>query len=378
MKKIVAIGITAALLLTGCAGNKESSFDSVSESALPTTELTEEPDIITAGEETEGADLEVEPGYQYPPTPHLLYNGEIYSYHIGSQNTEVDGKLYELMENEIIEPFIDAEKMKAECEYIGQSVPISVDVLPENELELASYFKVPCDLYIIDENQILVYCAEEYDVPERFKGTMFYPGTYRFCSIYTKALDGAAQTELIRKYYRYDERFPEDNGNDTEDESAGTPLPEEKVASIVTIPSTFSAEDYEPSFETDDAIIEPLFELDGSEYIWDEPNFGYDFIVDENGDMLIVTYNVGEEPVEISEYARSIKEEQGWEPPEILDALQEIDALEYLGRAEFIEDKANAFEYHNSYLFRYKDKVLLIEPPSDHGEVYTSTMFKPC
>lgn len=154
--------------------------------------------------------------------------------------------------------------------------------------------------------------------------------------------------------------------------------PEEKAAPIVTIPSTFSADNYEPSFETDDAIIEPLFELDGSKYIWDELNFGYDFIVDENGDILIVTYNVGEEPVEISEYARSIKEDQGWDPPEILDAMQEIDALEYLGRAEFIEDKANAFEYHNSYLFRYKDKVLLIEPPSDLVEVYTSTMFKPC
>ena len=94
---------------------------------------------------------------------------------------------------------------------------------------------------------------------------------------------------------------PTNTDSSADRETNGYFPPEEKAAPIVTIPSTFSADNYEPSFETDDAIIEPLFELDGSKYIWDELNFGYDFIVDENGDILIVTYNVGEGPVEISE-----------------------------------------------------------------------------
>lgn len=154
----------------------------------------------------------------------------------------------------------------------------------------------------------------------------------------------------------------------------------EKIAPIIPIPSTLS-DVVIPTLEAyGDFIAEPLFELDGIAYESDVLNQGYDFITDENGDIFIVTYNVGAEPVEVSEFARSIREDQGWTPPEILNALQELDTLEYIGRAEFIEDVANVLEYHNSYLFRYKDKVLLIEPPSDSDEdgVYNSTMFKPC
>ena len=169
--------------------------------------------------------------------------------------------------------------------------------------------------------------------------------------------------------------------SDTESESKelnSNFLPEEKVAPIITIPSTIS--DHDPSFETTDAIVEALFKIDDIEYEWDVLNPGYDFITDVNGDILIVTYNVGEEPINVSEYARSIEEEQGWNTPEILNALQEINTLEYIGRAEFIADMANSFEYYNSYLFRYKNKVLLIEPPldADDNDIYTATMFKPC
>lgn len=163
---------------------------------------------------------------------------------------------------------------------------------------------------------------------------------------------------------------------DEREKSDGGAAPEEKVAPINPIPSTVS--ERVPDFQTTDPLAEPIFELDEIRYEQDVLNLGYDFIMDENGDILIVTYNVGEEPVEISEYARSIREEQGWEPPEILTALRELDTLEYIGRAELIEDTANAFEYHNSDLYYYQNKILLIEPISAEDNLYSSTMFKPC
>ncbi len=224
IKKLALILILAFLLLTACTDTSSISSppSNISEEVLPNFSESAS-QTLEPSTETEPADINTyealtETGESkeilYPPTPRLLYNGEIYAYLIGSQVTEVDGKLYELRADEIIEPFIDAEQMKEECEYIGQSTPISVDFMPENELEFASYFDVPFKLYKIDEDQILAYCVEDYEIPEeQYKQTMFYPGTYRAHMICVKNLDGTGAASLIAKYYRYKERFPNDYRN---------------------------------------------------------------------------------------------------------------------------------------------------------------------
>lgn len=204
MKKII-LSLAMTALLTGCT-NSADSESIPPESAAQTTEQAPETES-TYETVTETGEPEI---IHYPPTPRLFYNGEIYAEIVGSSVAEVDGELYELLEDEIIAPFINAERMKDECEYIGESKPIDVELLPERELELASYYDVPCELYRIDENQILVYCTADYEVPEeRFAQTMFYPGTYRIYTIYAKSIDTNTQVKLIAKYYRYKERFPD-------------------------------------------------------------------------------------------------------------------------------------------------------------------------
>lgn len=224
IKKLALILILAFLLLTACTDTSSISSppSNISEEVLPNFSESAS-QTLEPSTETEPADINTyealtETGESkeilYPPTPRLLYDGEIYAFIVGSSVTEVDGKFYELMEDEIIAPFIDAERMKAECEYIGQSIPISVDFMPEHEFGLASYYDVPCELYKVDEDQILVYCPEEYEITDdRFKQTMFYPGTYQVCMIVVKGADEKTQANLIAKYYRYKERFPNDYRN---------------------------------------------------------------------------------------------------------------------------------------------------------------------
>lgn len=225
IKKTALIFTLSISLLTACAdtGIESAPPSNISNEVLSdtaeSTPQTFEPSTETESSEIMPADTEAsetltetsEPQIiNYPPSSQLLYNGEIYTFAVGSRVTEVDGKLYELMENEIIEPFIDAERMKGECEYIGQSIPLPVESKPEHELELASYDSVPCELYKIDENLILVYCTEDFEVPkEHFGQTMFYPGTYRIYSIYNKNAEDGFLLSLYKKYYRYAERFPE-------------------------------------------------------------------------------------------------------------------------------------------------------------------------
>ncbi len=220
VKKIEMVFALSLILLAACANtNIENAppsdiSEGVSSVTIESAPQTFEPDIETKPDNINTFETLIETSepeiIRYPPTPRLLYDGEIYAFIVGSSVTEVDGKFYELMEDEIIAPFIDAERMKAECEYIGQSIPISVDFMPEHEFELASYYDVPCELYKIDENQILVCCTEDYEIPEeRFKQTMFYPGTYRSYLIVVKNADGIDLVNLVAKYYRYEERFPE-------------------------------------------------------------------------------------------------------------------------------------------------------------------------
>ena len=220
IKKLTLVFVLSFLFLTACADtNVESTPPSNISEEVPTETIDSVSQTFELSAETEPADANtyetlIETGepevIRYPPAPQLLYGGESYVYIVGSEVTEVDGKYYELLPDEIIEPFIDAERLKAECEYIGQSIPISVDFMPEHEFELASYYDVPCELYKIDENQILVCCTEDYEIPEeRFKQTMFYPGTYRSYLIVVKNADGIDLVNLVAKYYRYEERFPE-------------------------------------------------------------------------------------------------------------------------------------------------------------------------
>ncbi|MDE7194189.1 MAG: hypothetical protein K2O14_09500, partial [Oscillospiraceae bacterium] len=214
----IIIGVLSALLLGGCAGNKESSFDNNLESETQTTELTKETDNIPATEETTEADLVVEPGYHYPSKPRLMYNGEIYGVIVGDSQVEVDGKFYEVNGEEV---FIDAERMKNECEFIGKSIPNRADVEPTQELEITyAYSDDPCDLYKIDENQILMYSYTEFEIPESWKDeSIVYPGTYRGHLIFLKEDKyEELEIELVKKYYRYAERFPEDYAQETENE----------------------------------------------------------------------------------------------------------------------------------------------------------------
>ena len=220
VKKIEMVFALSLILLAACANtNIENAppsdiSEGVSSVTIESAPQTFEPDIETKPDNINTFETLIETSepeiIRYPSTPRLLYDGEIYAFIVGSSVTEVDGKFYELMEDEIIAQFIDAERMKAECEYIGQSIPISDDFMPEHEFELTSYYDVPCELYKVDEDQILVYCPEEYEITDdRFKQTMFYPGTYQVCLIVVKGADEKTQANLIAKYYRYKERFPE-------------------------------------------------------------------------------------------------------------------------------------------------------------------------
>ena len=220
IKKLTLVFALSFLFLTACADtNVESAPPSNISEEAPSETIDNASQTFELSTETDPADANTyetltetdEPvAIRYSPIPQLLYRGEIYLYIVGSDVTEVDGKYYELWPDEILEPFIDAERMKEECEYIGKSIPISIDLTPEHELELASYSDEPCELYKIDENQILVCYTVDYEISEeRFKQTMFYPGTYRSYLIVVKNADGNAQANLIAKYYRYKERFPE-------------------------------------------------------------------------------------------------------------------------------------------------------------------------
>lgn len=219
MKKTALIFTLSISLLTACSdtGGESAPPSNISQEVLSASsesapQMSEPSAEIEPAEtntcetltETEESNVIV-----YPSTEHLLYNGKQYGLLVGSRPTKVDGKLYELSENEIIEPFIDAECMKEECEYIGQSIPICIDLYPEHELELAACYDFPCELYKIDENLILVYCTEDYPVSESYIDTMFYPGTYRIHLILENGLDSQAQRDMFAKYYRYAERFPE-------------------------------------------------------------------------------------------------------------------------------------------------------------------------
>lgn len=216
-KKHIAIGILSVLLLTGCTEDKESSFDSTSESEIQTTELTQEPNNEPTNENMTEELLEVEPPFHYPSSPCLMYNGEIYYYIVGSQQVEIDGDFYEIDGEKA---FIDAERMKNECEYIGGSISVTDGYVPIREFELTSAASdMPCELYKIDENLILVYSTEEFEIPESYsEWAIVYPGTYRMHWILTKELSTEFCDELIAKYYRYTERFPEDYAQEPESE----------------------------------------------------------------------------------------------------------------------------------------------------------------
>ena len=127
----------------------------------------------------------------------------------GSRQLDIDGKYCELY-NEPKEVFIDAERMKDECEYIGKSIPNPDGfATPSQELEV-TLTDVSGDLYKIDENQILLYSPEEYEISEEYSDKSFYPGTYRIHRVYLKE-DKYQELSfgLIAKYYHYKERFPD-------------------------------------------------------------------------------------------------------------------------------------------------------------------------
>lgn len=206
-KALITATLSAALLLTGCANttNSESiTSDGVSESISSAQEP--EIDLNTTEVETETEDHRI----NLSPYPELMYNGELYTYGIYSAQTESDGKYYEADGG--VDAFIDAESLKNECEYIGESIP-NPDYLtkPSRELEVTNSDEV-YELYKIDENQILLYSAKDLEIPDTWRSqAIVYPGTFRRHYILIRAdkydeLIG----ELEAKYYRYAESFPED------------------------------------------------------------------------------------------------------------------------------------------------------------------------
>ncbi|MDE7193270.1 MAG: hypothetical protein K2O14_04795 [Oscillospiraceae bacterium] len=221
-KRIVSIGIIFTLLLTGCVNSTSSesiSSESVFESAAQTTQLIGETKNSTTTDVTAEETSETEEWfYGHTPIQLLMYNNEIYSFIVGSSQVEIDGKYYELDGEEV---FIDAERMKNECEYIGESISVTDDYIPTRELELTfANSNMPCQLYKIDENQILVYSNEEFEIPERYsEWAIVYPGTYHIHLILLKSdKSEELEFELVKKYYRYAERFPEHYAQETENE----------------------------------------------------------------------------------------------------------------------------------------------------------------
>ncbi len=391
-KALITSALLAALLLSGCADTTSSEVslsNQSSESILQTTEQHNETEstVDTPVEETQ---IETEDNYiRYPSHIRLMYNGEVYGELIASSQVEIDGKYYEL---EGDEAFIDAERMKNECEYIGQSISVLDDHVPSRELELTyANSELPCELYKIDEHQILVYSAEEFEIPERYsEWAIVYPGTYRIQFILVNDIPGELQYELIAKYYRYEERFPEDypasdkpqdvfppegitapttSSTLTDENSAQTY--EEKIAPITSIPSTKTSENPDVIGE----IIEPLFELDGVSYEWDIEEGYRDFLMDEGGNILLETRDGLISPSDYNDGT------------DIVAALSSLDTLDFVGIV------SNEFaDMAGEHLYRYNEKLLayasfpdgmqystlLRDSDYDPNQYYCVRMYKPC
>lgn len=218
-KKTIAIGALVLFFLTGCSDktNNESSIpsavsDTAPQTAEPSREINSATTVEATNEETYTAtdeELFYPAGSSNPDTSMLLYNGEKYIIVAGSHQVKIDGKYYELLYYPE-EVFIDAERMKDECEYIGESIPNPDGfATPSQELEV-TLTDVSGELYKIDENQILLYSTEEYNISDEYSDESFYPGTYRIQRVYLKEEKyQELYISLVVKYYRYKERFPD-------------------------------------------------------------------------------------------------------------------------------------------------------------------------
>ncbi len=223
-KALITATLLAALLLSGCA-NSTNSESILSDSVSENISSPQEPEIDPNTTEAETEDHHI----YISPYPELMYNGELYTYGIYSAQTELDGKYYEADIG--VDAFIDAESLKNECEYIGESIP-NADYLvkPSRELEV-TYSDEVYELYKIDEDQILLYSAKDLDIPDTWRANaVVYPGTFRRHYILIKAdkydeLIG----ELEAKYYR----SAPDSGADNIEFTQGAPVDKNELGSFV-------------------------------------------------------------------------------------------------------------------------------------------------
>lgn len=139
-------------------------------------------------------------------------------------------------------------------------------------------------------------------------------------------------------------------------------------APITIIPDTSADSD---ETDVDGEVTRPEFEYEGIEYMWDIPTGIWDFFIDNNKNILLITNDGLVSPADY-------KDEE-----DVVDALKSLDSLEYLGRAG--EDY-----YNNGYMYRYGDRILICynfpegmmqsdysEPDYDPATYYQAMFFKP-
>lgn len=203
-KKLAIVSLLLVLLLTGCADNQKTSLNNVSDNAFQTKETSKEVNASTEELATETEDNSV----LISPYPSLMYNGTIYVYLVYSAQTELDGRYCEVDGGE--DAFVDAERMRNECDYIGESIPNPDNYArPDQELEVTCSDEV-YELYKIDENQVLLYSTRDLDIPESWQSiAAVYPGTFRrhYILIRNDKYDELSG-DLQAQYYRLNERFP--------------------------------------------------------------------------------------------------------------------------------------------------------------------------
>lgn len=214
-KKTVSILTAAVLLLTltACADNNTNPEIGSNDTTVMEPSAAEATSAAPKAEtspQTSKSENSSETDSKYAPTgtphPQLMYNNELYTACIYSNQLEVNGEFYEFTGEKA---YIDAEKIKKECEYLGVSVPAAKDdaqETPVNELETTGSYGETWELYKIDENQILMFNTEKRNITkEDFPNSAYFGEVNDYwIALKSEAYDEIYE-ELEKKYYRLDE-----------------------------------------------------------------------------------------------------------------------------------------------------------------------------
>lgn len=205
--------LTTALLLTVTACTDTADTEIVTADAVVTEPLAGASSPAdykseTAPQASKEETTETDITYALTGTPHpqIMYNGELYVASIYSNQLEVDGEFYEFTGEKA---FVDAEKIKKECEYLGVSIPAANDdarEAPTKELETTGSYGETWELYKIDENQILMLNTEKRNITnEIFPKAAYFGEVNDYWIALKTGLSDEIYEDLTKKYYRLNE-----------------------------------------------------------------------------------------------------------------------------------------------------------------------------